>query len=65
MITDYDSLQPGDIAFNPGHVQIYAGRDSNGTMLWYSEGSQSAVNSRKEPYDAGMRSSFNKAYIKP
>ncbi len=65
MITDYDSLQPGDIAFNPGHVQIYAGRDSNGTMLWYSEGSQYAVNSRKEPYDAGMRSSFNKAYRKP
>lgn len=65
MITDYDSLQPGDIAFNPFHVQIYAGRDSNGAMLWYSEGIEYAVSSRTEPYEAGIRSTFTKAYRKP
>lgn len=64
-ITDYDSLQPGDIAFNSHHVQIYAGKDENGTMLWYSEGKPAAVYEYEQPYNAGMRNSFTHAYRKP
>lgn len=64
-IKDYDSLQPGDISIYEEHVQIYAGRDSNGNMVFYSEGSTSAIQSKNQPYVAVGRSSFVHAYRKP
>ena len=64
-ITDYDSLQPGDISLYTEHVQIYAGKDSNGTMLFYSEGQTTAIQDKDQPYVAVGRSKFVHAYRKP
>lgn len=36
-------LQPGDILAYNGHVQIFAGYDSNGKRLWYSWGNNAAA----------------------
>lgn len=66
-ITNYDDLQPGDIVFMPGHVQIYAGKDSSGNSLWYNAGSDDAIQ-RKNPYTQGdsySRSKFESARRKP
>lgn len=66
-ITNYDDLQPGDIVFMPGHVQIYAGKDSSGNSLWYNAGSDNAIQ-RKNPYTQGdsySRSKFESARRKP
>ena len=38
-------LQAGDILAYNGHVQIFAGFDGSGNRLWYSWGSQGAVDS--------------------
>lgn len=64
-ITDYDSLQPGDISLYTEHVQIYAGKDSNGTMVFYSEGQTAAIQDKDQPYVAVGRSKFVHAYRKP
>ena len=66
-ITNYDDLQPGDIVFMPGHVQIYAGKDSSGNSLWYNAGSNNAIQ-RENPYTQGdsySRSKFESARRKP
>lgn len=66
-ITNYDDLQPGDIVFMPGHVQIYAGKDSSGNSLWYNAGSDDAIQ-RENPYTQGdsySRSKFESARRKP
>ena len=66
-ITNYDDLQPGDIVFMPGHVQIYAGKDSSGNSLWYNAGSDNAIQ-RENPYTQGdsySRSKFESARRKP
>lgn len=68
-ITDYNSMQPGDIAVYSGHVQIYAGKNSNGTMVFFSEGSDEAVKEKSyvtgQPYTALDRSTFLAAYRQP
>ncbi len=71
-ISNYSQLQPGDIVFmtsrsgkarnknNIGHVQIFAGRNSNGSPLWYNAGSTSAI-TRANPYvqtDSYVQSRF-------
>ena len=51
----------------PGHVQIYAGKDSSGNSLWYNAGSDNAIQ-RKNPYTQGdsySRSKFESARRKP
>lgn len=65
-ITNYDDLQPGDIVFMPGHVQIYAGKDSSGNDLWYNAGTTEAIQ-RENPYNQGdwARSGFQSARRKP
>ena len=66
-ITNYDDLQPGDIVFMPGHVQIYAGKDSSGNSLWYNAGSDNAIQ-KENPYthgDSYSRSKFESARRKP
>ena len=70
-ITDYNSLQPGDIVFNSEHVQIFVGNDSNGNKLYYSMGSNSAVRETEQPYGGYMSppgncsSCFTHAYRQP
>lgn len=68
-ITDYNSMQPGDIAVYSEHVQIYAGKSTNGTMIFYSEGSDEAVTEtsyvKSQPYTAVGRSTFLAAYRQP
>ena len=64
-ITNYDSMQPGDIAIYAAHVQIYAGVDKNGNKVFFSEGSTAAIQNKEQPYTAVDRSSFKHAYRMP
>lgn len=72
-ITDYNSLQPGDIVFNSEHVQIFVGIDSVGNRLYYSMGSNEAVRRTEQPYggymsppgSANCSSCFTHAYRQP
>lgn len=72
-IDDYNSLQSGDIVFNSGHTQIYVGTDSSGNKLYYSMGSNDAVQKTTQPYSGYMsppgsedcKSCFTHAYRQP
>ena len=72
-IEDYNSLQPGDIVFNSEHTQIYVGTDSSGNKLYYSMGTNDAVQKTTQPYSGYMsppgsedcKSCFTHAYRQP
>lgn len=42
-------LQAGDIVYRDGHVQIFAGYDSNGDMTWYNTGGDWSIK-QDSPY---------------
>ncbi|MBO5182774.1 MAG: hypothetical protein J6B64_00005 [Bacilli bacterium] len=63
-ITDYDKLQAGDVVFMPGHVQLFAGRDSAGNYLWYNAGSTERIQ-QDSPYVGNVRGLFLFARRKP
>ena len=67
---DEISLQPGDIVFEGGdnsedsieHVQIYAGKNSNGENVWYNCGDTTAMEA-KPGEDTFSNPSKDKHYI--